>query len=141
VGERLSRPDALAGGPQPGDRAPDVPGLRRNGVEFPVRLFDLFRGPHHTLLLYGTAPAGLLEAIRGRCGSHVRVYQIIAPEAAGPAAETCPTLVDAGGNFRRVYAAAESTAYLIRPDGYVGFRTDSLRPDSLDEYLERIFRP
>jgi 2-polyprenyl-6-methoxyphenol hydroxylase-like FAD-dependent oxidoreductase len=141
VGERLSRPDALAGGPQPGDRAPDVTGLRRAGVEFPVRLFGLFRGTPHTLLLYGTAPADLPEMIRVRYGSHVRVYRIIVPEEVGSALETCPTLVDAGGNFRRVYAAAGSTAYLVRPDGYIGFRTDALRPESLDAYLGRVFRP
>src|SRR5262249_35554204 len=35
VSEHLSRPDALANGPKPGDRAPDVSGLRREGVEFP----------------------------------------------------------------------------------------------------------
>jgi 2-polyprenyl-6-methoxyphenol hydroxylase-like FAD-dependent oxidoreductase len=143
VSEHLSRADALAGGPKAGDRAPDVWGLRREGVEFPLRLFDLFRGTHHTLLLYGTDPtgAGVPEAVQRRCGDHLRVYRIVAPEASGRKADACPTLVDSDRQFQRVYAAAESTAYLVRPDGYVGFRTDALGRDTLDPYLGRIFRP
>jgi 2-polyprenyl-6-methoxyphenol hydroxylase-like FAD-dependent oxidoreductase len=35
----------------PGDRAPDVLGLRREKVGFPLRLFDVLRGTTHVLLL------------------------------------------------------------------------------------------
>jgi hypothetical protein len=31
----------LAGGPRPGQRAPDCGGLRRSAVSFPLRLFEL----------------------------------------------------------------------------------------------------
>jgi 2-polyprenyl-6-methoxyphenol hydroxylase-like FAD-dependent oxidoreductase len=147
VGEHLARPDALPAGPKPGDRAPDVWGLRRVGVEFPLRLFDLFRGTHHTLLLYATAStgsgafAGVPEALQRRCGAYLRVYLIVAPEASGRRVDAGPTLVDSERQFQRVYAAAESTAYLVRPDGYVGFRTDALQRDTLDPYLGRIFDP
>src|SRR5581483_5233922 len=74
VGENLSRPGALDGGPQPGERAPDAAGLRREGLEFPLRLFDLFRGTHHTLLVYGATPADQagLEAFRQRWGDHLK---------------------------------------------------------------------
>ena len=59
VGESLSAPDALPDGPMPGDRAPDVAGLRRRGVGHPLRLHDLTRGTRHTLLVYvdGSADA------------------------------------------------------------------------------------
>ena len=149
VGESLSRPGALAGGPQAGDRAPDVSGLRREGLTFPLRLFDLLRGTHHTLLLYGTAAtdgagseafADVTEALQRRCGGHLRAYLVVAPEAAGRRADTCPTLVDADRHFRRAYAA-EPAAWLVRPDGYIGFRADALRGDALGPYLGRIFRP
>jgi 2-polyprenyl-6-methoxyphenol hydroxylase-like FAD-dependent oxidoreductase len=148
VAEHLSRPDALAAGPRPGDRAPDVPGLRRAGLDFPLRLFDLFRGTHHTLLLYAAAPAGeagpdtfedIAEALHRRCGEHLRAY-LLSPDPAGPGIAACPTLVDAERHFQRAYAAGAGTAYLVRPDGYVGFRTDALRRDTLDSYLGRIFR-
>jgi hypothetical protein len=141
VSESLSRPDALAGGPRPGDRAPDVAGLRRDGLNYPLRLFDLLRGTHHTLLIYGAAPAGVVEGLARRHGDLIRAYRIVAPEAAGRMDEICPVLADAEGRFRRVYDAAESAAYLVRPDGYVGFRSDALGADTLDPYLGRVVQP
>jgi 2-polyprenyl-6-methoxyphenol hydroxylase-like FAD-dependent oxidoreductase len=148
VGEDLSHPEALAGGPQAGDRAPDVPGLRRDGVSFALRLFDIFRGPHYTLLLYGTssadpaASAGLTElvnALSQRYGGQIKVYGIVAPEAARVEVAACPMFVDADRQFQRVYAATQAAAYLIRPDGYVGYRTDAWRWDRFQEYLGRLF--
>jgi 2-polyprenyl-6-methoxyphenol hydroxylase-like FAD-dependent oxidoreductase len=145
VAEALSRPDVLADGPRPGDRAPDVGGLVREGVTFPLRLFDLLRGTHHTLLVYGPATSGALADIVGqlarRCHGRVRAYHILAPESAPTAADVCPTLVDGGRHFQSVYAATEGAAYLVRPDGYIAFRTDSLAPESLEAYVGRIFRP
>ncbi|WP_455568329.1 FAD-dependent monooxygenase [Streptomyces omiyaensis] len=70
-----------------GDRAPD-------GAYGPGRLFDLFRGPHFTLLAVGSAetPAALPEA--------VRAARLPADEAYG------------------------TGLFLIRPDGYVGWAGD-----------------
>src|SRR5262249_39605256 len=150
VGEELSRPEALAGGPEPGDRAPDVAGLLREGLGFPLRLFDLLRGTHHTLLVYGAAPADVpglgasgdpVGVLRQRWGDRLKAYVIAAPEVPGRGGDGCPTLVDSGRQFQRAYAAGGATAYLVRPDGYVGFRTDALRVDTLGRYLGGIFRP
>jgi hypothetical protein len=41
---------------RPGDRAPDVVGLRREKVGFPLRLFDVLRGTVHVLLIRPTEP-------------------------------------------------------------------------------------
>jgi hypothetical protein len=136
VCEQLSGPGALGNGPRPGDRAPDVQGLRREGLGFPLRLFDLLRGPHHTLLLYGAA--GPVKAQPPGCGAAMKVYVIATPGAPASSAG-CPVLVDSAGQFQSAYAAAPGTAYLIRPDGYVGFRTDSLTQEGLDGYLDRVF--
>jgi 2-polyprenyl-6-methoxyphenol hydroxylase-like FAD-dependent oxidoreductase len=146
VAEELSRPEALAAGPRPGDRAADVSGLRRDGLEFGLRLFDLLRGTHHTLLLYGAAAPGAtvvaagVEAWGRYGGAPLRVYRVVPPEAAGRGPDIYPTLVDAGRDFQRCYAAAAGAAYLVRPDGYVGFRTDASGPDSLGAYLGRVLR-
>ena len=43
-------PDAMH--PVAGDRAPDVSGLRRRDLGFPLRLFDLLRGTEHVLVAY-----------------------------------------------------------------------------------------
>jgi hypothetical protein len=141
VGEHLSRPDALNGGPRPGDRAPDVGGLRRAGVGYPLRLFDLTRGTPHTLLVYSTAPADeVVAALQRRHGGYLRVYRILAAGAAATEDGACPTVIDADGHFARVYGAAQGTAYLVRPDGYVGFRTDALQVEAIEAHLGRIIR-
>jgi hypothetical protein len=138
VGEQLSNPDALQSGPHPGDRAPDVQGLRRPGLGFPLRLFDLLRGTHHTLLLQGPEPT--TEAWQRHFGDMVRTYRIVAPAGSGSAVDGLPTFVDSAGQFQSVYATRGSAAYLIRPDGYVVFRSDSLDPGVIERYLERIVR-
>ena len=85
-----------------------------------------------------TEPASPSDELRGR-GGDVRAYRVVAsgPPAAG--AEV-PTVVDSGGHFRHLDRAGEGTAYLVRPDGYVGFRTDSFGRGALDAYLSRVFR-
>jgi hypothetical protein len=151
VAEKLSRPEAMAAGPRPGDRAPDVSGLRREGVDFPLRLFDLFRGTHHTLLVYRATEtdqaglettAALVGALRQRCGAHLKSYAIVSPDVvvSAGASDACPTVVDSQQSFRRAYAAGAGMAYLVRPDGYVGFRTDVLQADALKQYLDGIYR-
>lgn len=91
-----------------GDRAPDAPLRRADGST--LRLFDLFRGPHATLLSFGTpldVPAGPGE----------RGYSIVAPDRpAGP-----DQLVAVGGHAFADYAAAPGTRVLVRPDGYLAW--------------------
>jgi hypothetical protein len=38
--------------PAAGDRAPDAGGLRRRGIGFPVRLFDILRGTEHVMVTH-----------------------------------------------------------------------------------------
>ncbi|MFF0506075.1 FAD-dependent monooxygenase [Streptomyces fimicarius] len=75
-----------AGVLEAGDRAPDGPAGAHG------RLFDLFRGPHFTLLALGTDTA--LPAV---ADASVRTYRGPAPEAYGPG------------------------LFLVRPDGYIGW--------------------
>ncbi|MDX3190529.1 FAD-dependent monooxygenase [Streptomyces sp. MN03-5084-2B] len=86
---------------RPGDRAPDAPLVDANGKR--VRLFELFRGPHATELLFGT----------GSPGEHG--YRIL---PAGSAA-TGTDLVDEGGHAYAAYEASGGRRVLVRPDGYV----------------------
>ncbi|WP_040779931.1 FAD-dependent monooxygenase [Nocardia pneumoniae] len=88
-----------------GDRAPDAP--LKDDAGRPVRLFDLFRGPHATLLSFG-AP---VEAEPGvPAYAVVRLGTVIAG----------PHVVDVDGHAHAAYAATEGTRILVRPDGYVG---------------------
>lgn len=84
---------------RPGDRAPDAPLVSSDGTR--VRLFELFRGPHTTRLIFGDGPA---EGVR------------ILP--AGSVA-TGTDLVDEGGYAYAAYDVKPGAEVLVRPDGYV----------------------
>jgi 2-polyprenyl-6-methoxyphenol hydroxylase-like FAD-dependent oxidoreductase len=150
VGEDLAAPDLLVDGPRPGDRAPDVRGLRREGIGFPLRLFDLLRGPRHTLLLYADgsltaderadlarAAALTTERARGRTA----IYAVVGPGAEPDDFRELHPVQDPAGTFRQAYGADTPCLFLIRPDGYVGYRAAPIRPTALAAYLDRIFRP
>jgi 2-polyprenyl-6-methoxyphenol hydroxylase-like FAD-dependent oxidoreductase len=98
-----------------GDRAPDAPVVDADGRV--IRLFDLFRGPHATLLTFGDSAADPTVAVPG-----VPVHPVLRPgeHATGPA------VVDAEGHAFSAYDVADGTAVLVRPDGYVGSITRSL---------------
>jgi len=98
-----------------GDRAPDAPVVDADGRV--IRLFDLFRGPHATLLTFGCSAADTTVAEPG-----VPVHPVLRPgeHATGPA------VVDAEGHAFSAYDVADGTAVLVRPDGYVGSITRSL---------------
>ncbi len=118
---RLSRQTTdRPAGPRPGDRAPDAP-LRDAGR--PVRLFDLFRGPHFTLLgLGGLGETGIETGIRSGL---VRSYLV------GPGG-----LLDDEGHLARAYGA--DALILVRPDGHIGLVADPARPESIGEYLRSL---
>lgn len=105
------RDPGAAGALVAGDRAPDAPLRRADGTA--LRLFDLFRGPHATLLAFGTAAAPETEGVQG--------YSIAPPEATPADGE----LVAVGGHAFEGYAARPGTRVLVRPDGYLAWRTDA----------------
>ncbi|MBH0774850.1 FAD-dependent monooxygenase [Nocardia bovistercoris] len=92
-----------------GDRAPDAPLRDADGRT--VRLFDLFRGPHATTLVFGATTA--LPA-----ASDARVYRVLRP-GLGTAD---PHVIDVDGHAHSAYAAEDGTVVRVRPDGYIGGR-------------------
>jgi 2-polyprenyl-6-methoxyphenol hydroxylase-like FAD-dependent oxidoreductase len=104
--------------PHAGDRAPDVElGYRRH-------VSDLLRGPHHTLLLFGGRSTALIERfselareVTARYGDLVRPVVLRLPNAQPPRGE-----VDEQGAAHERYGADPGAIYLVRPDGYIGFR-------------------
>jgi 2-polyprenyl-6-methoxyphenol hydroxylase-like FAD-dependent oxidoreductase len=92
---------------QAGDRAPDAPVTDAAGRA--VRLFDLFRGPHATLLVFGAG-----TPVPSSDG--VRVHAVL---PAGATA-TGDAVVDSGGHVAAAYDVPEGATVLVRPDGYVG---------------------
>ena len=107
-----------------GDRAPDAP--CRDSAARSVRLFDLFRGPHWTLLGYEPHPGA---AVRPRAG--LRIHRI------GDGGN----LRDNAGHFGDAYGLAAGDWVLVRPDGYVGVVVSTGRLGELEAYLDEVGLP
>ncbi|MFH8347986.1 FAD-dependent monooxygenase [Streptomyces sp. NPDC018045] len=99
-----------------GDRAPDAPCTTPDGT--PRRLFEVFRGPHFTLLAVGDVELPALD------GELIRTCRV-----GGPA----PDLLDPEGHARRAYGPG---LFLVRPDGYLAYAADDASglPDELARY-------
>ena len=148
VGEAMSVPGAPGAAPAPGERAPDANGLRRTGVGHPLRVFDLTRGTSHTLLLYADASVAeenvlgfreLAGSLRELCAGRLNAYVLLGPAAPMPRGLKIPVLRDADDQFRAAYGVTGASAYLIRPDGHVGFRSSPVAATALREHLEGVF--
>jgi hypothetical protein len=104
----------------PGERAPDAPIQHATGT--PTRLFELFQGPHWTVLGHtidrNTNPP--------HPALHVHVFG-----AHGD-------VVDAHGLATAAYALTPGHGVLVRPDGYIGAVFAADRPDRLRTYLQRV---
>jgi 2-polyprenyl-6-methoxyphenol hydroxylase-like FAD-dependent oxidoreductase len=131
------------GGPGLGMRAPDATGLAQDPVAYPIRWHEFLRHPDHTLLLWA-ADAGAWEActyvvdeVDRRSGGLVRCV-IAVPADAGLPDVSGVTVRDEAGNLAAAYgfgAGRGAAAFLIRPDGYVGYRSVALNVDRLFEHL------
>jgi 2-polyprenyl-6-methoxyphenol hydroxylase-like FAD-dependent oxidoreductase len=139
---------AFGGGPRAGDRAPDADGLflPDGGT---TRLFDLLRGDNHKLFLFGAArsdsrdAANILSTARQvdeRYGRNVMIYLISTDDGAVKIPGWDGGLiVDRDNALHRAYHAVAPCAYLIRPDGYVGYRSFPVETKHLLEFLSQIF--
>ena len=117
-----------------GDRAPDAP--CRNSFGTSTRLFDAFRGPHFTLLAFGTCHLATATGMNQRCGSVVHAHSVLRTDGPTGNATFSDSLFDTEGHAHRAYDAKDGMLVLVRPDGYVGFiaNDDSLR--GVQAYLE-----
>ena len=119
---RLSRNGASrSDGPQPGDRAPDAP-CRDPFTGTPKRLFDLFRGPHFTLLGLGERCAAALNDLKA---------DIVKPGLIGPGG-----LIDDAGHVAHAYG--QDSLVLIRPDGYIGLIAGVDNALAVADYLRSL---
>jgi hypothetical protein len=128
--------------PGAGDRAPDAGGLRRHGVGFPLRLFDVLRGTEHVLIAYlPSAPAGTTKLaaftaqLEARVGNRVRVVVVTAAQAVQEQAGVA-VYRDGQSEFAAAYGA-QAASFLVRPDGYVGWRGRSWDDEGLIAYLAK----
>ncbi|MGH9668188.1 MAG: FAD-dependent monooxygenase, partial [Bryobacteraceae bacterium] len=120
---------------QAGDRAPDAPCHDEAGK--PVRLFDVFRGPHFTLLAFGSGQAAAMREIEQRYTGFVRGCTILPPGEVAPG----NAVIDSGGHAQSAYDVKSGTLVLVRPDGYIGLIAEERSDGPVHDYLRRFFPP
>ncbi|MER5931987.1 FAD-dependent monooxygenase [Streptomyces sp. NPDC002054] len=136
-------------GPRPGERAPDCGGLTGDIAAYPLRLFDLLRGRDHMLLLYrdgrhhhGDSAQDLEELAalaRELSDGRMESCVVLADGPAPPAGLSLPAYRDSRGEFARLYGVRGTTAFVVRPDGYLGARIRPLSGPALAGHLAEIF--
>ncbi len=124
-------------GPAAGDRAPDVLGLERRGLGFPLRLFDVLRGTTHVLLARASPSdivdlAAFARQLEPRGNVPVRIVAVGSDHLREQPGVT--VLHDRTGGFSDVYGEVAAAA-LVRPDGYIGWRGRSWREPGLLAHL------
>ena len=139
--ERPSLGDArdFGAAPRPGERAVDAElGDGR-------RLHQLLSGTTHVLLMFDgrvASPAGyermqeLARAARAAFGAGLRAHAVIPAGIPEPELPGIEIVRDADGHAHGRYGAAAECAYLVRPDGYVGFRCQPIDSKNLAAWAE-----
>jgi len=124
---------AFGEGPAPGARV--------------ARLFEQRRAPKHSLLLFdgaGATEAGyanlerIATRVQRRYGGQVDV-SVVLPGGRHPAGISAPVIDDRDGALHQYFGARSECLYLIRPDGYVGYRAQPADEGKVIAYLEQLF--
>ncbi|SFF47268.1 2-polyprenyl-6-methoxyphenol hydroxylase [Actinacidiphila alni] len=123
----------------PGHRAPDSVCVAWEGVR--VRLFDLFRGPHLTVLAFGRRSALVAAALTARYPDRLRRVVVGRPSDGHALADDPELVVDHLGDAHHDYGVDGDTLFVVRPDGYVGFRGTDPDVTEVEAYLTRLLPP
>jgi 2-polyprenyl-6-methoxyphenol hydroxylase-like FAD-dependent oxidoreductase len=148
LGSEATRPWGFPwiGGVRPGVRVPDAD-LLDGDTHAVTRLHLLLRGTAHVvLLLDGLATGGasaetvrdltaVADTVAHRFGDLIRVLRVV-PASARPA-WSGPVGLDPHGALHRRLGAQRPSCYLIRPDGYVGHRSQPADAEALLAHLDR----
>ena len=157
LGARLARPEAgetptlgslaeFASGPRPGARAPDGK-VTIASYGRASRLGEIWSGDAFTLLLFdGRSPSGdgyerlvgIARRMRDAWKGLVRAH-VVTPRAGRPREipDDVSVLLDSGELESR-YGAKTECLYLVRPDLYVGFRSQPADARALDAHLATL---
>lgn len=133
--------------PQAGDRVPDVFGLRRHGVGFPMRLRELLRHPGSTIIAYidpQTTAADWDQLEKGfltlaKDLSMARTYLVVQPGTDFSRATFGHVIIDGHGEYRSRFGADANRLVWIRPDSYFGAMMPSLDVTGLLSLLSKSY--
>jgi Aromatic-ring hydroxylase, C-terminal len=120
----------LRRGPRAGDRLPDAR-IERDGQ--PIRLQEALCGPEFHLLLCGPLerwPEGGPTPLCNRFSDLLKVHKLAASAVPGVLHDPTRQALDRLG-------VGEAAHYLVRPDGYIGFRAAGTDLLAAESYLSR----
>lgn len=134
--------------PRAGDRAPQGSCQRYLSWE-KTNLFREFFGTRFALLLFdGLSPTAagyaylvnIAKKVESLLGDKMQTHIIVA-------GSDKPTTLDWNGcilldseyELHKIYGAKAESLYLIRPDGYIGFRSQPIQEEKLYQYLSNLF--
>ncbi|MEM9106587.1 MAG: FAD-dependent monooxygenase [Pseudomonadota bacterium] len=136
----LTVDDGFQEAPKPGTQAPDADDLVVNGK--PTSFFELPADKQFRLLFFCAEAVGAqladIEAAADasmRFKSWLKPYVVRKGRVGEPLGEHT-TIFDKSGIMHRKFAAQETCIYLIRPDGYVAYRTTDL--NGVNRYFDHI---
>ena len=133
--------------PHAGDRSWDGR-LVHHPSGVPVRFDQVRQGiKHHLFILTGLRAGeetyGRLRSVADTTareyGRTVDIHFVVPHEVPPEMREEKALLVDPRGDLHHRYGAVIESLYLIRPDGYVGFRSQPVDAKALSAYLAKIF--
>ncbi|MBN8613749.1 MAG: FAD-dependent monooxygenase [Deltaproteobacteria bacterium] len=139
----------FAAAPAAGQRAPDGRATIA-GQGGTRRIYEVLDGKKHALFLFdgrSSTPEGyerfkrILSEVRAKFGHSVDAW-VVTPQRARPEdlLTDVPVLLDPDGELEKRYAASTECLYVIRPDGYIGYRSQPADRESLLEYLGTTLR-
>ena len=145
--ERPSLPAWMefARAPLPGDHAPDV--LLTNASGAQVRLYEVIHGTKHNLILFDGKPTEdgyrnmehIANSVNERYGDMIKLHLIVA-SASVPASLKFPgnVYLDSDMSVHQTYGAGAESQYLVRPDFYIGFRSQPAKLEPLEKHLQKV---
>lgn len=140
--------DNFVAGPHAGAQALDLESLLVN--ERTMSLFELLRGPQYTLLIFvgsteqsQAAMINLLDLVQVTLNSYsdfLNVYLVTSNSDNEFASQhsNIPAIHDPELKLHCRYGAESDCLYLIRPDGYIAYRSRPATLSKLREYLKRV---
>lgn len=137
-------PDADPASPAPGDRLPDARDLIQRFVGHSRRLHEFVGRGKHTLVGYLDKPEqydAFIDGCRALSTGLPDAVSAVLVTAAGcvvSASEFMTTMTDAAGDFAATYRAKGGAVWIVRPDGYIGWRSSSCSGAAIRNWLERL---
>ena len=128
---------------QPGDRAPEAPGLTDiSGNTFSV--YNLLSPCHHTVIIFSDGYSGedldlISELIRQQPVDTIHMYSVLIQSAqtTSEISKLGKQLIDENGHAHTTYKVDGPCIVIVRPDGVIGARV--VGPSGLAQYFKTIF--